>query len=164
MRKTENAFCLLLAALSGLSILVVFGVVFAGSVSRYAFDAPLQWGGSIAKYAMIYGCMFGTSYAYLRGGQISFSIVTDIMSPRMRSWCSRLVDVSALLLGGILVYAGAIFAAKRGGIVAAGLGIPMYWAQIAIAVGGVCLLVSALFRLINGFAIPGAADNAEVRA
>lgn len=149
MRKAENAYCMLLAGLSGLSILIVFGVVFAGSVSRYAFSSPLQWSESIAKYAMIYGCMFGMAYAYLRGGQINFSLVTDILTPRLRKICAILVDAFSLLLGGILVYAGVIFADKRGGIVASGLGIPMYWAQIAMAVGGVCLVLAALFRLTN---------------
>lgn len=147
MHRAETAFRHLLAGLSGISILVVFGVVFAGSVSRYAFSAPLQWSEEVAKYAMIYGCMFGIAYAYLQDRQINFTLVTDLLSRQMRARLTVIVDVSTLVLGGILAYAGLIFAGKRGGIVASGLGIPMYWAQIAMTVGGVCLVLAALFRL-----------------
>ncbi|MFH1806017.1 MAG: TRAP transporter small permease [Pseudomonadota bacterium] len=149
MRKAENAFCLLLAGLSGLSIFIVFAVVFAGSVSRYAFSSPFQWSEEVAKYAMIYGCMFGTAYAYLRGSQISFSLVTDFLSEQMRTRLSVMVDAATLILGGVLVHAGLIFAGKRGGITSSGLGIPMYWAQIALSVGGVCLFVAAALRLLS---------------
>ncbi|MEQ9347135.1 MAG: TRAP transporter small permease [Thalassospira sp.] len=151
MQRAENAFKRLLAGLSGLSILVVFGVVFAGSVSRYLFSAPLQWSEEVAKYAMIYGCMFGVAYAYLQGTQITFSIVIDTVPAAMRRKLAVLVDVATLILGGVLAYAGWIFAAKRGGIVASGIGIQMYWAQIAITIGGVCLVIAAILRLVSYF-------------
>jgi TRAP-type C4-dicarboxylate transport system permease small subunit len=149
MQRAENAFKRLLAGLSGLSILVVFGVVFAGSVSRYLFSSPLQWSEEIAKYAMIYGCMFGVAYAYLQGSQITFSIVVDIVPARFRRRLAVIVDAATLVLGAVLAYAGYIFAAKRGGIVASGIGIQMYWAQIAITVGGVCLVIAAILRLAS---------------
>ncbi|OSQ50370.1 TRAP transporter small permease [Thalassospira alkalitolerans] len=148
MQRAENAFRRLLAGLSGFSILVVFGVVFAGSVSRYLFSAPLQWSEEVAKYAMIYGTMFGMAFAYLQGTQITFSIFIDAFPAAIRRKFGVGVDLATFVLGGILVYAGLIFAAKRGGIVASGIGIPMYWAQIAMTIGGGCLLIAALFRLI----------------
>lgn len=151
MQRVEIAFMRLLAGLSGISILVVFGVVFAGSVSRYLFSAPLQWSEEVAKYAMIYGCMFGVAYAYLQGKQITFSIVIDTVPEKFRRKLSLLVDVATLVLGGILAYAGLIFAGKRGGIVASGIGIQMYWAQIAITVGGICLVIAAILRIISFF-------------
>ncbi|WP_033070082.1 TRAP transporter small permease [Thalassospira australica] len=151
MQRTENAFKRLLAGLSGMSILVVFGVVFAGSISRYLFSSPLQWSEEVAKYAMIYGCMFGVAYAYLQGTQITFSIVIDTVSAHLRRRIAILVDAATLVLGGILVHAGLIFATKRGGIVASGLGIEMFWAQIAIMIGGGCLVIAAVLRIISFF-------------
>ncbi|MBX2832577.1 MAG: TRAP transporter small permease [Rhodospirillales bacterium] len=151
MQRAENAFKRLLAGLSGLSILVVFGVVFAGSVSRYLFSSPLQWSEEVAKYAMIYGCMFGVAYAYLQGTQITFSIVIDTVPARLRRKLAIVVDAATLILGGVLAYAGWIFAAKRGGIVASGIGMQMYWAQIAITIGGVCLVIAAILRLVSYF-------------
>lgn len=149
MQRAENAFKRLLAGLSGLSILVVFGVVFAGSVSRYLFSSPLQWSEEVAKYAMIYGCMFGVAYAYLQGTQITFSIVIDTVPSALRRKLAVVVDAATLVLGGVLAYAGWIFAAKRGGIVASGIGIQMYWAQIALTIGGVCLVIAAILRLVS---------------
>ena len=151
MQRAEKAFKRLLAGLSGISILVVFGVVFAGSVSRYLFSSPLQWSEEVAKYAMIYGCMFGVALAYLQGTQITFSIVIDTVPARLRRKLAVVVDATTLVLGGVLAYAGWIFAAKRGGIVASGIGIQMYWAQIAITIGGVCLVIAALLRLASIF-------------
>jgi len=160
MQRAENAFKRLLAGLSGLSILVVFGVVFAGSVSRYLFSSPLQWSEEVAKYAMIYGCMFGVAYAYLQGTQITFSIVIDTVPARLRRKLAVVVDAATLILGGVLAYAGWIFAAKRGGIVASGIGIQMYWAQIALTIGGVCLVIAAILRLVSYFK----ADPSEAEA
>ena len=100
---------------------------------------------------MIYGCMFGVAYAYLQGKQITFSIVIDTVPEKFRRKLSLLVDVATLVLGGILAYAGLIFAGKRGGIVASGIGIQMYWAQIAITVGGICLVIAAILRIISFF-------------
>ncbi|RCK48822.1 TRAP transporter small permease [Thalassospira profundimaris] len=149
MQRVEKAFKHLLAGLSGFSILVVFGVVFAGSVSRYLFSSPLQWSEEVAKYAMIYGCMFGVAFAYLQGSQITFSIVIDTMPAALRRKLAIVVDAATLILGGVLAYAGWIFAAKRGGIVASGIGIQMYWAQIAITIGGICLVIAAILRLAS---------------
>jgi TRAP-type C4-dicarboxylate transport system permease small subunit len=149
MQRAENAFKRLLAGLSGISILVVFGVVFAGSISRYLFSSPLQWSEEVAKYAMIYGCMFGVVFAYLQGTQITFSIVIDTIPARVRRTLAIVVDAATLILGAVLAYAGWIFAAKRGGIVASGIGIQMYWAQIAITIGGICLVIAAILRLAS---------------
>ncbi|MBO6804721.1 MAG: TRAP transporter small permease, partial [Thalassospira sp.] len=89
------------------------------------------------------------AYAYLQGTQITFSIVVDTIPVRIRRKLAIIVDAATLVLGGILAYAGYVFAAKRGGIVASGIGIQMYWAQIAITVGGVCLVIAAILRLAS---------------
>ncbi|MFV1849766.1 MAG: TRAP transporter small permease [Thalassospira sp.] len=98
---------------------------------------------------MIYGCMFGVAYAYLQGTQITFSIVIDTVPSALRRKLAVVVDAATLVLGGVLAYAGWIFAAKRGGIVASGIGIQMYWAQIALTIGGVCLVIAAILRLAS---------------
>jgi len=50
----------MLAFLTGTSLFVIFAVVLVSSLSRYLLNAPIQWSEEVARYAMIYGTMFGT--------------------------------------------------------------------------------------------------------
>jgi len=149
MQRAENAFKRLLAGRSGLSILVVFGVVFAGSVSRYLFSSPLQWSEEVAKYAMIYGCMFGVAYAYLPGTQITFSIVIDTVLARLRRKLAVVVDAAPLILGGVLASTGWILAAKPGWTFPSVLRIQWHCVYVACTLSAVALLLAAHCRPVS---------------
>jgi TRAP-type C4-dicarboxylate transport system permease small subunit len=66
-----------LSWLTGSSLFIVFAVVLVSSMSRYTFNAPILWSEEVAKFAMIYGAMFGSILCYLEGIHIKFSFVED---------------------------------------------------------------------------------------
>lgn len=146
MLRAEKTFCYLMASLASICIMLVFAVVLAGSISRYVFSSPLLWSDDIAKYAMIFGTMFGIAYGYLQGSQINFGVVVDLLPRKARYFLEYISNISVLCLGVLLMGAGWIFAEKRGSILSSTLGIPMYWAQIAIMIGGICIAIAAIFR------------------
>ncbi|MFC6673370.1 TRAP transporter small permease [Marinobacterium aestuariivivens] len=140
-----------LSWLTGGSLFIVFAVVLGSSLSRYALNAPIQWSEEIAKYAMIYGAMFGTILCYLEGIHIRFGFVADAVPVQVQRLFNILVDITTLGSGVVLVWSGYLFVLKRGGILATGTGLPMYVFQSAMIVGGIGLTLAALIKLMERF-------------
>lgn len=141
----------MLAFLTGTSLFVIFAVVLVSSLSRYLLNAPIQWSEEVARYAMIYGTMFGTVLCYLHGIHIRFSFLEDAVKPTAKRFLQLISDVVALVSGGVLAYSGYIFMMKRGAINAPAMGIQMYYFQAAMVVGGVLLAIAALLRIVEFF-------------
>jgi TRAP-type C4-dicarboxylate transport system permease small subunit len=100
---------------------------------------------------MIYGTMFGMALCYLEGIHIRFTFLEDMVSAKIRHALHFISDVIALVSGCVLTYSGYIFMMKRGAIQAPGTGIQMYYFQVAMVIGGACLVIAALIRLIDYF-------------
>lgn len=143
-----------LAGLAGLSLFAVFAIVLYASISRYLFNAPIQWSEEAAKYAMIYGAMFGTVLCYLNNAHIRFTILESLVAKVYHRWIYLLHDAIALGCGVLLTWSGYIFVQKRGGLVATGTGLEMAWFQSAMVVGGVGLALAALIKIVRHFTHP----------
>jgi len=144
----------LLAFLAGSSLLILFAVMLVSTISRYFFNTSILWGEELCKYSMIYGVMFATSLCYLEGLHIKFGLLDSIKSKVFQKIIEVLVDIAVLVSSIILTWSGYLFVAKRGGILSPGIGINMYFFQSALVVGGVCLFVAAIFRLISHLNLP----------
>lgn len=125
------------------SAATMFGVVLASSTSRYLFDAPFIWSEELARYAMIYGTMFGSVMALSRTQHMRFTILADLAGGRAGRWLGYLTDAATIAIGAILLWSGWLFTAARGGLPSTGLGIATGWADAALPVGGACLIVAA---------------------
>ncbi len=143
-----------LAILTGTSLFVIFAVVLVSSLSRYLLNSPIQWSEEVAKYAMIYGTMFGMALCYLEGLHIRFTFLEDMVSEKIRHLLHFVSDLIALVSGVVITYSGYLFMMKRGAIQAPGTGIQMYYFQVAMVIGGVCLTVAAAIRLVEYFQSP----------
>lgn len=141
----------MLAFLTGTSLFVIFAVVLVSSLSRYLLNSPIQWSEEVARYAMIYGTMFGTVLCYLHGIHIRFSFLEDLVKPGFKKILNIISDLVALASGSVLAYSGYIFMMKRGAINAPAVGIQMYYFQAAMVIGGVLLAIAALLRVVEHF-------------
>ena len=108
----------------------------------------------MAKYAMIYGTMFGMALCYLEGLHIRFTFLEDMVPEKIRHLLHFVSDLIALVSGVVITYSGYLFMMKRGAIQAPGTGIQMYYFQVAMVIGGVCLTVAAAIRLVEYFQSP----------
>jgi|TARA_R110001583_G_C5445638_1_gene390345 TRAP-type C4-dicarboxylate transport system permease small subunit len=140
-----------LSILTGTSLFVIFAVILASSLSRYLLNSPIQWSEEVAKYAMIYGTMFGMALCYLEGIHIRFTFLEEMVSAKIRHSLHFISDAIALISGCVLTYSGYLFMMKRGAIQAPGTGIQMYYFQVAMVIGGACLVIAALIRLVDYF-------------
>ncbi|PLX38250.1 MAG: C4-dicarboxylate ABC transporter substrate-binding protein [Hyphomicrobiales bacterium] len=159
---------------AGLSMALVFAIIFVNSVRRYTVGQSVAWGEELPIYLTIYGVMFGVALAYLQDRHIRFTLFIDFLTPRTRNRLFALVDLVTLAAGVTLAYAGHAFAMRRGNLDASGLksaaswlvdttGIPMLswigkvgtW-QYAVAIGGVMLAIAALLKLLERLQSGGA--------
>ncbi|NDV99897.1 TRAP transporter small permease [Salipiger sp. PrR002] len=152
---------------AGLSMALVFLIIFVNSIRRYAVGRSVPWGEELPIYLTIYGVMFGLALAYLSDSHIRFTVVSDMMPKRVRHWVFAAADVMGIAAGIGLAYAGHVFALRRGSVDSSGLkatadalaqstGIEaLVWLgkvgpyQYAVAFGGAILAIAATLKLIQ---------------
>ena len=151
---------------AGLSMALVFGIIFVNSLRRYMTGVSLRWGEELPVYLAVYGVMFGIGLAYLQDTHIRFTVITDFLPKRLHRWLFGAIDLVTVGVGASLAWSGWIFATRRpqqesSGLIGAAqdiaastgldwlewLGRMGTW-QAAIGVGGVVLAVAALIRFL----------------
>jgi TRAP-type C4-dicarboxylate transport system permease small subunit len=172
MDKLNKGARQLFAFGAGSSMTLVFAIIFINALRRYTLGKSIAWGEELPIYLTIYGVMFGIAYAYMNDSHIRFSIISDMLSRRVRHWLFVVSDLLTIGTGVALSFAGHAFAMRRGHIDSSGLkstakslaettGLPaLEWVgklgtwQYAIAVGGVLLTVAATLKLIQRLSNP----------
>lgn len=132
---------------TGGSLFIIFAVVLVSSLTRYLFNHPIQWSEEVARYAMIYGAMFGTVLCYIDDIHIKFGFLEYGVPAAVKRVLDIIIDLIALGTGVVLAWSGYLFVLKRGGIDAPGTGLPMSTFQSAMVIGGACLTIAALIKL-----------------
>lgn len=149
---------------AGLSMALIFLIIFLNSLRRYVVGRSVPWGEELPIYLSIYGVMFGLAFAYLTDAHIRFSVVTDVLSSRVRHILFLIADIVTVIAGIGLTWAGIVFGIRRADRDASGLtsiadaiaqatGITsLEWLgrmgpwQMAIAFGGALLTLAAIAR------------------
>jgi TRAP-type transport system small permease protein len=165
LEKISKVFSRIFAGGAGLSMFIVFMIVFVNSVRRYSMGKSFEWGEELPVFIAIYGVMFGVAWAYIQDRHIRFTILVGFLPEWFTQKLYLLVDLIMIATGGLLTYSGYLFVIKRGGIESSGLinlakelrtatGLSdMIWLghfypyQAAMIVGGVCLTIAAILRL-----------------
>lgn len=106
---------------AGLSMALVFAIIFVNSLRRYTTGRSLEWGEELPVYLTIYGIMFGIALAYLQDRHIRFTVLTDLLSPGARRRLFLAMDLVTIATGACLAWSGVVFAARRPQIEASGL-------------------------------------------
>ncbi len=152
---------------AGLSMALVFLIIFVNSLRRYTMGRSVPWGEELPIYLTIYGVMFGLALAYLNDQHIRFTVLTDTLPGRVRHVLFMIADVVTVASGIALAYAGHVFALRRGSVDSSGLKSTADWLatstgidwlvwlgkvgpyQYAIAFGGGLLAVAGALKLVE---------------
>ena len=165
MDKINRGVQRLFAFGAGLSMALVFAIIFVNALRRYTLGKSIAWGEELPIYLTIYGVMFGVAYAYMTDSHIRFSVISDLLSTKVRRALDVVSDLVVLASGVALAYAGHAFAMRRGHLDSSGLKSAGDWLaestgiavlewvgkvgtwQYAIAIGGALFAVAAAVRL-----------------
>lgn len=93
MQKIRNLF----AALSGLFLVVVFGVTFAQVIQRYVFHMPMPWATDVIRIAFVYSVFFGMAVGVFNKGHLNIDVLVSSLPQRAKPWFALLADTVELL-------------------------------------------------------------------
>jgi tripartite ATP-independent transporter DctM subunit len=136
----EGAAALLLAA--------DLGVVAASVLSRYVFNAPLEWADDVARGLMVALSFFGAAAALAHGENMGVAFFIDRVPPRLR----RPIQAVIALLTLVTAAAVAVNALTLGQLTTGqttGSGLRLEWTFYPMGIGGACMTLFALDKFRN---------------
>ena len=136
----EGAAALLLAA--------DLGVVAASVLSRYVFNAPLEWADDVARGLMVALSFFGAAAALAHGENMGVAFFIDRVPPRLR----RPIQAVIALLTLVTAAAVAVNALTLGQLTTGqttGSGLRLEWTFYPMGIGSACMTLFALDKFRN---------------
>lgn len=135
------------AIIFGLMILLVI-ILTIQVLSRYVFNAPLDYTEEASRFGLIWLVFIGSAYAaYLNEHFVVRMLVDSIKFPGRTAYLI-LVDVVVILFFAGLIYYGSKLAWKNPRVEPA-LGLSMGWAYLAIPVGCSLMVFHLLVALVR---------------
>ncbi|WP_428485642.1 TRAP transporter large permease subunit [Rhodopila sp.] len=134
---------------AALLVLTEVVVLFTGVVARYVFHAPLIWTDELASILFLWLAMLGSVIALQRSEHMRLTAIVAVMSAAARARTEALAAAAVAVFLLMLVPSAWDYASDQWFIETPALGIHDTWRAMAILVGGVLMLITALTRLLR---------------
>ena len=131
--------CAMLAIAASLGLFQIF--------TRFVIERPAEWAEVLIRFSLIWMVFMGIPMAFRQGAMVSVDVLYRWSPPRLRRVLDWMVCLAALLLIAVIIWWGWDYATRGKVQTVTGLeDISMFWAYLAMPVGGL-------------FSIPGIIDN-----
>ena len=119
-------------------------------VTRFVLEQPAEWTEVMIRFSLIWMVFLAIPAAFRQGAMVSVDVLYRKSPPKMRRVLDWVVSIAAMTLIGIIIWWGWDYA-KRGGVQSmAGLeSVSMFWAYLAMPVGGVFCIIGILGNLMD---------------
>ena len=119
-------------------------------ITRFVLEQPAEWTEVLIRFSLIWMVFLAIPMAFRQGAMVSVDVLYRWSPPRIRRVLDWVVALAALTLIGIIVWWGWDYA-QRGGVQSmAGLeSVSMFWAYLAMPVGGLFCIVGIIGNLID---------------
>lgn len=119
-------------------------------VTRFVLEQPAEWTEILIRVSLIWMVFMGIPTAFRTGAMVSVDVLYRWSPPGMRRVLDWVVCLAALALIAVIVWWGWDYA-QRGSVQSmAGLeSISMFWAYLALPVGGLFSMVGIVANLID---------------
>ncbi|MDH4426831.1 MAG: TRAP transporter small permease [Acidovorax sp.] len=119
-------------------------------VMRFVLEQPAEWTEVLIRFSLIWMVFLAIPAAFRQGAMVSVDVLYRWSPPRVRRVLDWVVALAALALIGIIIWYGWDYA-RRGGVQSmAGLeSVSMFWAYLAMPVGGLFCVVGIIGNLID---------------
>lgn len=117
---------------------------------RFVLEQPAEWTEVLIRFSLIWMVFLAIPAAFRQGAMVSVDVLYRWSPPALRRVLDWVVALAALTLIGIVIWYGWDYA-QRGGVQSmAGLeSVSMFWAYLAMPVGGVFCAVGIIGNLID---------------
>ena len=136
------AACLMLLLSAGLGVFQI--------VTRFVLEVPAEWTEVLIRFSRIWRVCLGVPTAFRQGAMVSVDVLYRWSPPRMRRLLDWVVCLAAAALVCVIIWWGWDYA-QRGKVQSmAGLeSVSMFWAYLAMPVGGVFSLLGIFGNLLE---------------
>ena len=143
-----TTFAALLGACAMLVIASALGMF--QIVTRFVLEQPAEWTEVLIRFSLIWMVFLAIPAAFRQGAMVSVDVLYRWSPPRVRRVLDWVVSLAALALIGVIIWWGWDYA-QRGGVQSmAGLeSVSMFWAYLAMPVGGLFCVVGIIGNLID---------------
>ena len=119
-------------------------------VTRFVLEQPAEWTEVLIRFSLIWMVFLAIPAAFRQGAMVSVDVLYRWSTPRIKRVLDWVVALAALVLIGIIIWYGWDYA-RRGGVQSmAGLeSVSMFWAYLAMPVGGLFCVVGIIGNLID---------------
>ena len=148
MFERGATFAALLGACAMLVIAATLGMF--QIVTRFVLEQPAEWTEVLIRFSLIWMVFLAIPSAFRQGAMVSVDVLYRWSPPRIRRVLDYVVALAALALIGVIIWFGWDYA-QRGGVQSmAGLeSVSMFWAYVAMPVGGVFSAIGIIGNLID---------------
>ena len=148
MFERGTTFAALLGACAMLVISASLGMF--QIVTRFVLEQPAEWTEVLIRFSLIWMVFLAIPSAFRQGAMVSVDVLYRWSPPRIRRVLDYVVALAALALIGVIIWWGWDYA-QRGGVQSmAGLeSVSMFWAYVAMPVGGVFSVIGILGNLVD---------------
>ena len=144
-RTTGLAMVIACAMLVVASSLGMFQII-----TRFVLEQPAEWSEILIRFSLIWMVFMGIAAAFRQGAMVSVDVLYRWSPPRIRRALDWVVCSAALLLVGIIIWWGWAYALRGQAQSMAGLeNVSMFWAYLAMPVGGVFSVLGILANLMD---------------
>lgn len=119
-------------------------------VTRFVLEQPAEWTEVLIRFSLIWMVFLAIPAAFRQGAMVSVDVLYRWSPPRIKRVLDWVVALAALALIGIIIWYGWDYA-RRGGVQSvAGLeSVSMFWAYLAMPVGGLFCVIGIIGNLID---------------
>lgn len=107
-------------------------------ITRFIIQQPAEWTEVLIRFSLIWMVFLGIAQAFRIGAMVSVDVLYRWSGPRRRRVLDAVVALAALVLVAVIIGVGWQYAQRGRVQTVIGLeGVSMFWAYLALPVGGV---------------------------
>jgi TRAP-type C4-dicarboxylate transport system permease small subunit len=143
--KLERLITALATALACAMLVIAAGLGMWQIITRFVIQEPAEWTEVLIRFSLIWMVFLGIPQAFRIGAMVSVDVLYRWSGARMRRLLDTLVALAALVLIAVIVWVGWDYALRGRVQSVIGLeGVSMFWAYLALPVGGLFSAVAVL--------------------
>lgn len=119
-------------------------------IARFLLEMPAEWTEVLTRFSLIWMVFLGIPMAFRQGAMVSVDLLYRWSPPRIRRFLDWAVCLAALGLIAIIIWWGWDYAVRGKVQTVAGLeSVSMFWAYLAMPVGGVFSVFGIIGNLLD---------------
>ncbi|MCY7307886.1 MAG: TRAP transporter small permease [Rhodoferax sp.] len=141
-RLSMGAACAMMALAASLGMFQI--------ITRFVLERPAEWTEVLIRFSLIWMVFMGIPMAFRQGAMVSVDVLYRWSPPKLKRVLDWVVSLAALLLITIVIWWGWDYANRGKVQTVTGLeDMSMFWAYLAMPVGGVFSILGILGNLVD---------------